>query len=68
LHYHPYKIEVAQELSEWDEVSQRQFYNEFLDLVINNRDIMNTLLMSDEAQFRMSGCVNKHNCRCIVQK
>jgi len=29
LHYHPYKIPVAQELSEWDKVSQHQFFNIF---------------------------------------
>jgi hypothetical protein len=33
LHYHPYKIQVAQELSERDIVSRLQFCNEFLDSV-----------------------------------
>jgi hypothetical protein len=47
LHYHPYKIQVAQELSGRDKVSRLQFCNEFLDLVNNNRDIVNKLLMSD---------------------
>ena len=47
LHYHPYKIQVAQELRERDKVSRLQFCNEFLDLVRNNSDIVNTLLMSD---------------------
>ena len=27
LHYHPYKIPVAQELSEWDKVTHHQFCN-----------------------------------------
>ena len=63
LHYHPYKIQVAQELSGRDKVSRLQFCNEFMDLVNNNRDIVNTLLMSDEAHFHMSGYVNKQNCR-----
>ena len=47
LHYHPYKIQVAQELSERDKVSRLQFCNEFLDLVRKNSDKVNTLLMSD---------------------
>jgi hypothetical protein len=62
LHYHSYKIQVAQELSEQDKVSQFKFCNEFLDLVNNNHYTVNTLLMSDEAHFHMSGYVNKQNC------
>jgi len=42
-------------------VSRPQFCNEFLDLVENNSDIMNTLL-SDKARYHMSGYVNKQNC------
>jgi len=63
LYYDPYTVQVAQELSEWDKVSRLQFCNEFLNLVKNNSDIVNTLLMLDEAHFYVSGCVNKHNCR-----
>jgi hypothetical protein len=33
LHYHPYKIQIAQELTDRDMVSGLQFCNEFLDLV-----------------------------------
>jgi len=44
-------------------VSQLQFRNEFLDLVKNNSDIVNTLLMSDGSHFHVSGYVNKQNCR-----
>ena len=29
----------------------------------NNSDLVNTLLLSDQAPFYVSGCVNKHNCR-----
>jgi len=43
-------------------VSQLQFCNEFLDLVKNNSVIVNTLLMSDEAHFHVSGYVNKQKC------
>jgi len=47
LHYYPYKIQVAQELSERDMVSRLQFCNEFLDLVKNSTDIVNILRRSD---------------------
>ena len=62
LRYHPYKIQVAQEHSEQVKVSQQQFCNEFLDLVKNYSDIVNTLLMSMKALFHVSGNVNKQNC------
>jgi hypothetical protein len=51
----PIKIEVAQGLSERDKVSHLQFCNEFLGLVKNNSEVVNTLLMSDEAHFLVSG-------------
>jgi hypothetical protein len=63
LHYHPHKIQVAQELNKRDKVSRLQFYNEFLGLMKNNSDVVKILLMSDEAHFHGSGCVNKQNCR-----
>jgi len=59
-------VQVAQELIEWDKVSRLQFCNEILNLVKNNSDIVNTLLMLDEAHFHVSGYVNKHNCRYWV--
>jgi hypothetical protein len=62
LHYHSYKIQVAHERSERDRMSRLQFCNESLDLVKNNSDVVNTLLISDEAHFHRSGYVNKHNC------
>jgi hypothetical protein len=63
LHHHPYKIQLAQELSERDKVGRLQSSNEFLGLVKNNSDIVNTLLMSDETHFHVFGYVNKQKCR-----
>ena len=63
LLHHPYRIKVAQELGELDKVSRLQFCDLFLYLVKNKSNIMNTLLMSDEANFHVSGYVNKQNCR-----
>jgi hypothetical protein len=61
LHYHPYKIQVAQELSEWDKWAKYSFAI-FFDLVQNNSVILNTLHMSDEAHFHLYGYVNTQNC------
>jgi len=66
FHYHPYKIQVAQELNKRDKVSRLQFCNEFLNLMKNNSDVVKTLLLSDEAHFHGSGCVNKQNCHYWV--
>ena len=63
LHHHPCKIQFAQEFSERDKASRLQSSNEFLGLVKNNSDIVNTLLMSDETHFHVSGYVNKQKCR-----
>jgi len=57
LHYRSYKIQVAQELGEQDKVIGLQFWNEFLDLVKNESNMVNTLLMSNDAHFRVSGHV-----------
>jgi len=60
LHYHPYKNQVSHEPSERDILSRLQFFHEFLDLLKNNSDLVNTLL-SDEAHFQVSENVNKQN-------
>jgi hypothetical protein len=59
LNYPLYKTQVTQELSGQDKVSRLQFSDQFLDLV---NSTVNSLLMSDEAHFYMSGYINKQNC------
>jgi len=54
LHHCPYKVQVAQELSERDKVILLQFCNEFLDLVKNESNVVNTLLMSSDGHFRVN--------------
>ena len=56
------EVKVAQELSERYKVSRLQFCNKFLGLVKKNSDIVNTVLMSDEVHFKVSGYVNKQKC------
>jgi len=65
LHYQPYKIQVAQELSERDKVSRLQFCNELYDFLKNINDIVNTLLLSDEAH---TIHMNFTNIFCIVHQ
>jgi hypothetical protein len=56
MHHYPYRIQVAQELSEeHDKMNQLQFRNQYLDLV-NNCNTVNSLLMSDKAHFYIRFC------------
>ncbi|KAJ4437439.1 hypothetical protein ANN_17583 [Periplaneta americana] len=61
LHFHPYKIVTVQELSERDKRTRSVCCNELLTTV--NDQVLNQLLMTDEANFHVCGYVNTHNCR-----
>jgi hypothetical protein len=63
LGFHPYKIQMVQELRPLDFPARLQFCRDFLALVGNNRDVLNNLIMSDEAHFHLTGSVNKQNMR-----
>jgi hypothetical protein len=49
LHYHPYKIQVPQELHEQDRVSRLHFCDKLLGFVNNNYDTMEESVMSHKA-------------------
>jgi hypothetical protein len=59
LKLHPYKMMLAQELSERDHTNRRAISAEILEQV----PAAAVLLSSDEAHFRISGTVNKQNFR-----
>lgn len=61
LHYHPYKIQVCQQLSVGDYEQRRVFCETMLETMVNNENMI--FLMSDEAHFHLNGFVNKQNCR-----
>lgn len=63
LHFHPYKIQVVQELLPRDLGIRVDFCERFEGLVAENPDATDFLLMSDEAHFHLSGFVNKQNFR-----
>lgn len=63
LHFHPYKIQVVQKLLPQDFVTRVDFCEAFEGLFAENPEILNCLLMSDEAHFHLSGYVNKQNFR-----
>lgn len=63
LHFHPYKIQVVQELKESDYNRRVMFCDEILTLKNEVPNLSDLLIMSDEAHFYLSGHVNKHNMR-----
>jgi len=63
LHFYPYKIQVTRALHERDYVNRVNFCQTFLQLINQNQELVNNLLMSNEAHFHLSGFVNKQNFR-----
>ncbi|PNF23437.1 hypothetical protein B7P43_G10587 [Cryptotermes secundus] len=61
LHFYPYKIQITHALQEHGYENKDDFCQTFLQLINQNQDIVNNLLMSDEAHFHLSGFVNKQN-------
>lgn len=59
LHFHPYKMVIAQELSQRDWQNRLQAY----ETLIQNLPQDACVLFSDEAHFHISGSVNKQNMR-----
>ena len=67
LHFHPYKIKVVQKLKEDDAAKRSVFSQQMLALINRNKEVLNNLIMSDEAHFHLTGLVNKQNCRyCLI--
>jgi len=62
LNFHPYKIAIVQELSDRDMANRRISSEQLLEMLNDDR-VINTVLMTDEAHFHLSGYVNKQNYR-----
>jgi hypothetical protein len=63
LNFHPYKVQLIQELSDRG-VENRQRFCEQVRVLLNDADdLQNNLIMTDEAHFHLSGYVNKQNFR-----
>lgn len=59
--YHPYKIQLHQELSENDYGKRVEFCMWVLDKVADDENFLNSVLFSDECTFHNNGTVNRHN-------
>lgn len=63
--FHPYKIQLHQEINDDDPDRRLQFCEEMIQQIENNRPInyISQVCFSDEASFSLHGTVNRHNCR-----
>lgn len=63
LKMHPYKIQVTQQLHEEDHALRISMCEDLLEKIKNDVNFLRNIIFSDEATFRLNGCVNRHNCR-----
>lgn len=60
--YHPYHMQLHQELLEADFQRRQAFCQWALDRVNQDVDFFKRVMFSDEATFHKNGFVNRHNC------
>ena len=58
----PYRPQLVHALNEDDNDRRLQFCERFLAYVEDNPDILDNIIWSDEASFKLNGHVNRHNC------
>jgi transposase len=63
LSFHPYKIQIVQELKDADMVARMNFCQEMLQRLDGDENLIHHMFMSDEAHFHLNGYVNKQNSR-----
>lgn len=61
--YHPYKIQLVQELSEDDFDRRLEFCERLMDICNVDEHFASNVVFSDEATFCLNGLVNRHNSR-----
>lgn len=59
--FHPYHIQLLQELNEADFARRNHFCNWALNKITEQHDFFENVLFSDEATFHNNGNINKHN-------
>lgn len=63
LSMHAYKVKICQKLQPTDFERRMQFCEWFLEKLDADNEFIGKLIMSDEAHFNLSGCVNRQNLR-----
>lgn len=60
--YHPYRIQIHQELLEVDFQRRLEFCQWALEMINQDDDFFKRVMFSDEATFHRNGFTNRHNC------
>ena len=63
LKFHPYTLQLLQELKQIDKEKRANFAEEQLDFIENDPDFIKNFFFCDEAHFHLHGGVNRHDYR-----
>lgn len=61
--WHPFKIQLVQELSDDDPDRRMEFCQVLMDMCNQNPGFVQNIIFSDEATFKLNGEINRQNCR-----
>lgn len=61
--FHPFKLQIHQELTEHDPDNRLEFCEIMTERINNNTISVKNVCFSDESSFSLHGLVNRHNCR-----
>ena len=63
MKFHPYNLQVVQQLLHRDLQARQTFCTQLLEMINSEPDFLNNFIMSDKAHFHLSGYVNRQNFR-----
>lgn len=62
MNLHPFRPVLLQALHEDDNDRRLEFCEQFLEMQVNQPNLFERVLWSDEATFKLNGHINRHNC------
>ncbi|GFO23842.1 transposable element tc3 transposase [Plakobranchus ocellatus] len=63
LKFTPYKLQLVQKLYPRDKGARFEFYHIVQDAIENDSDLLSKIIINDEANFHLSGKINRHSVR-----
>jgi hypothetical protein len=62
MNYHPFRPRLVHGLLEDDPLQRVEFCERFMNMVEDNPTLVDRVIWSDEAMFKLNGHINRHNC------
>jgi hypothetical protein len=62
LNYRPFHPQLVQALQDGDEDRRLEFAELFMEMLYDDHSLLDRIIWSDEAIFKLNGHINKHNC------